>query len=243
MGIVELSSRVALSPASVHRMLTTLMSVGWVEQNSRTAKYRLGTRMLGIGSTGLITSPVIQNGRLFLNKLAEVTEHHSALSTLVGLRVIHLARTAGRESGRAGFEPGVSQPAHAMADGKLLLAYLPPQERAYLYQVDGLRAYTPHTITDPDALETELAGIRERGYSVDHSERFENTQGVAVPVLDLDGKPLLAMLCLGSARNDPSHDAWLAQQMHAVAREMSDHIALTGDMPKANTEFAMYNLE
>jgi DNA-binding IclR family transcriptional regulator len=243
MGIVELSTRVMLSPASVHRMLTTLMSVGWVEQNSRTAKYRLGTRMLGIGSTGLITSPVIQNGRLFLNKLAEVTEQHSALSTLVGLRVIHLARTAGRESGRAGFEPGVSQPAHAMADGKLLLAFLPPQERAYLYQVDGLRAYTPHTITDPDALEAELAMVRERGYSVDHSERFENTQGVAVPVLDLDGKPLLAMLCLGFARNDPSHDAWLAQQMQAVAREMSDHIALMGDMPKANTEFAMYNLE
>jgi IclR family acetate operon transcriptional repressor len=199
--------------------------------------------MLGIGSTGLITSPVIQNGRLFLNRLAEVTGQHSALSTLVGLRVIHLARAPGRESGRAGFEPGVSQPAHAMADGKLLLAYLPPQERAYLYQVDGLRAYTPQTITDPDALEEELARIRERGYSLDKSERFEHTQGVAVPVLDLEGEPLLAMLCLGSLRLDPDHDEWLAQQMQALAREMSDHIAVTGDMPKANTEFAMYNLE
>jgi IclR family acetate operon transcriptional repressor len=243
MGIVELSSRVMLSPASVHRMLTTLISVGWVEQNSRTAKYRLGTRMLGIGSTGLITSPVIQNGRLFLNKLAEITGQHSALSTLVGLRVIHLARSPGRESGRAGFEPGVSQPAHAMADGKLLLAYLPPQERAYLYQVDGLRSYTPNTITDPDALEEELARIRARGYAIDEAERFPQTKAVAVPVLDLEGQPLLAMLCLGSMNSDPGHDAWLANEMQSLAREMSDHIALMGDMPKANTEFAMYNLE
>jgi hypothetical protein len=51
------------------------------------------------------------------------------------------------------------------------------------------------------------------------------------------------MLCLGSLRLDPDHDEWLAQQMQALAREMSDHIAVTGDMPKANTEFAMYNLE
>ena len=243
MGITELSTRVMLSPASVHRMLSTLISVGWVEQNSRTAKYRLGTRMLGIGSTGLLTSPVVQNGRIFLSKVAEMTGQHSALSTLVGLRVIHLARAAGSESGRPGFEAGVSQPAHAMADGKLLLSYLPPQERAYLYKVDGLRAYTPNTITDPAALEEELARIRERGYSVDAYERFEQGRGVAVPILDLDGEPLLAMLCLGTLQNDPGHDAWLAQEMHSFAREMSDHIALMGDMPRASTEFAKYNLE
>jgi IclR family acetate operon transcriptional repressor len=199
--------------------------------------------MLGVGSTGLVTSPVVQNGRVFLSKVAEMTGQHSALSTLVGLRVIHLARAPGSESGRPGFEAGVSQPAHAMADGKLLLAYLPPQERAYLYQVDGLRSYTPNTITDPDALEEELASIRERGYAVDTGERFDKVRGVAVPVLDLDGEPLLAMLCLGALKNDSGHDAWLAQQMQSFAREMSDHIALMGDMPRANTEFAMYNLE
>jgi IclR family acetate operon transcriptional repressor len=171
-----------------------------------------------------------------------MTGQHSALSTLVGLRVIHLARAPGSEGGRPGFEPGVSQPAHAMADGKLLLAYLPPQERSYLYQVDGLRSYTPNTITDPEKLEKELQGIRERGFAVDNCERFENTRGVAVPIFDLDDQPLLAVLCL-SARKKDQDDAWLAQQMQSMAVEMSDHIALMGDMPKANTEFGMYNLE
>ena len=243
MGIVELAERVMLSPASVHRMLVTLIGMGWVEQNSRTAKYRLGTRMLGIGTTGLVTSPVIQHGRLFLDRLVNVTGQHSALSTLVGLRVIHLARVAGNEGGRQGFEPGVSQPAHAMADGKLLLAYLDPQERAYLYQVDGLRAYTPRTITDPDVLESELACIRERGYAVDSYERFLSARAIAVPVLDLGGNPLLAMLCLGALEEDDEQDAWLAQQMHSLAHEMSEHISLMGDMPKASSEFTKYNLE
>lgn len=243
MGIAELAQRVMLSPASVHRMLATLISVGWVDQNSRTAKYRLGTRMLGIGSTGLITSPVVQNGRVFLTRLSEQTGYHTALSTLVGMRVIHLARSAGATTGRPDFEPGVSQPAHAMADGKLLLSYLPANERAYLYEVDGLRKYTENTIVEPPRLEHEIESIRERGFAVDHYERFDNSRGLAVPVLDLDGHPLLAMLCLGEIKDDPKQDAHLARQMQAIAAEMSSYITTMGDMPKTNTEFAKYNLE
>jgi IclR family acetate operon transcriptional repressor len=242
MGVMELSSRVKLSPASVHRMLTTLISVGWVDQNSLTAKYRLGTRMLGIGSTGLVTSPIVQNGRDSLAKLAALTGYHGGLSTLVGLRVIHLARVAGSESGAANFEPGVSQPAHAMADGKLLLSYLSPEERRYLYEVDDLVAYTARTITDPEALERELAMIRERGYASDAFERFEATRGIAVPILDQDGWPLLAMLCIGSIDVDPEHERWLVHEMQMAAREISERIAIVGDMPTVNTEFGKYNL-
>jgi IclR family acetate operon transcriptional repressor len=243
MGVLELSSRVKLSPASVHRMLTTLVSVGWVEQNSLTAKYRLGTRMLGIGSTGLITSPIVQNGRSFLTRLAALSGHHTALSTIVGLRVIHLARVAGKESGSRDFEPGVSQPAHTMADGKLMLAYMSPEERQYFYDVDGLPSYTARTITNPEVLERELAQIRERGYANDAFERFEDVRGVAVPILDRDGHPLLALLCLGAIDVNPEYETWLVGEMQALASEMTDQIAIVGDMPKAYTEFARYNLE
>ena len=242
MGVLELSQKVNLSPASVHRMLATLISIGWVDQNAITAKYRLGTRMLGIGSTGLITSPIVQNGRPYLTRLAAITGYHTALSTLVGMRVIHLARAPGKEGGTIGFEPGVSQPAHAMADGKLLLAYLSREERQYLYDVDKLSAYTARTITDIEALERELALIRERGYASDAFERFEATRGLAVPILDRDGHPLLAMLCIGEIDINPEHETWLASEMQSLAKEMTEQLAIVGDMPTPHTEFAKYNL-
>src|SRR5262245_48971720 len=40
-GVAELASRLNLSTTSVHRMLTTLAALGWVEQNTRTSRYRL----------------------------------------------------------------------------------------------------------------------------------------------------------------------------------------------------------
>jgi IclR family pca regulon transcriptional regulator len=130
-----------------------------------------------------------------------------------------------------------------MADGKLLLAYLPEAERQYLYEADDLVSYTSSTIVSPRELEKELEVIRRQGYAHDMFERFEAVRGVAVPVFDLDGSPLLAMLALGAIGTDSDYETWLVQQMQSLAAEMSAQIAILGDMPKASTQFARYNLE
>jgi IclR family acetate operon transcriptional repressor len=48
---------------------------------------------------------------------------------------------------------------------------------------DGpLRAYTPRTITDPQALATEIAEVRERGYARAVGEREPDLTAVAAPI-------------------------------------------------------------
>ena len=242
MSIRQLAKQVGLSPASTHRLLITLVAMGWIEQNEHTGRYRLGTLLLGIGSMGLITNPVVQNGKTFLQRLSALTGHDAVLSTLVGGRVVHLARIQGAKGRAADFEPGVSQPAHAMADGKVLLAYLPPEERRRIYDA-GLRSYTSKTLVEPDELERELAEVRARGYAVDHGERFEGMGAAGVPILGSDGTPLLAMLSIGRIKVNDEYLEWLAEEMLAMAREMSEQLVLMGDMPKPSNDFARYNLE
>jgi len=243
MGVRELAPRVDLSPGSTHRMLTTLVRLGWVDRNTRTSQYRLATRMFGIGSAGLVTSAVVQTGRLHLNRLAAITGHDAVLSTLVGARVVHLARVQGASGRVAEFEAGVSQPAHAMADGKLLMAFLPESERRYLYKVETLRRYTARTIVEPEELENEFAKIRERGVAIDHHERFEATRGVSVPILGADEKPILALLTMGKLEESDEYETSLIQQMLAVANDIADQLTMSGDMPMPGVEFARYNLE
>jgi DNA-binding IclR family transcriptional regulator len=234
LGIVELAAFVQLSPASVHRILSTLVNVGWVEQNSRTAKYRLGMRAIGVGMVGLVTNPVLHDGRLYLSRLAEWSGYDALLSTLVGVKTVQLARVAGAHTEMIEFEPGRPQPAHAMADGKLLLSYLSKEEARYFYEVEGLRRYTDHTITDPSQMDRELEQIRTQGYAVDNRERFEEGRGLAVPVLDSGGRAIAAMLCLGKI--DPEQDLHIVPQMLALARELSDRLSASGDLPPAATD-------
>lgn len=231
MGIVELSAFVELSPASVHRLLATLINVGWVEQNPRTAKYRLGMNVIGIGSIGLSTNPVLHDGRMYLSRLAEWSGHDALLSVLVGVKTVQLARVAGANTELVEFEAGHPHPAHAGADGKLLLAYRPPEVTRYLYEVAGLPKYTSKTIVDPRKMEREFANIRSRGYAIDNGERFELGRGVAVPIMDPDQMPIAAMLCVG--RIKPERDLEIVQQMQSLAREMSERLIATGDLPSS----------
>ncbi|MGW3106248.1 IclR family transcriptional regulator [Streptomyces hokutonensis] len=234
LGIVELAKFVGLSPGSVHRLLATLVSVGWVEQNSRTSKYRLGMGAVGIGSVALVSNPVVQDSRGHLARVAQWSGHDAVLSTLVGGKTVQLARSAGVNTELIEFEPGHPQPAHAMADGKLLLAYLPEDEVRDAVGTEEWRRFTRNTITDLDRMRREFEEIRAQGYAVDNFERFDTGRGIAVPVVDSGGRPLAAMMCLGKL--DPAQDAELVQQLQSVAREMSDRLNATGDLPSSSLE-------
>ena len=243
-GVAELANRLHLSTTSVHRMLTTLAALGWVEQNTRTSRYRLGTRFLGVGAAGLITHPLVQHGRHFLERLSEATGFDAFLSTLVGGRVVYLAKSDGEDGLGNAFEPGVSLPAHSMATGKLLLAYTTREVRDELYKM-GLEPYAKGTITDPEELEAELATILTQGYALDRGERFDYSRAMAVPVLGSDRRPLIGMSCVGPAERMQLTDdyvAWLAKVMKSLALEMADHLTILGDIPKVNVDAARHNL-
>ncbi|MEQ1703615.1 MAG: helix-turn-helix domain-containing protein, partial [Ilumatobacteraceae bacterium] len=160
LGLLELSGYVNLSRASVHRILMTLVSVGWVEQNPRTTKYRLGMGAVGVGGVGLVTNPLIRDSYLYLNRLSEWSGHDSVLSTLVGGRTVQLRRAEGVNTEVIDFEAGHPQPAYAMADGKLLLSYVDEAEAESLLRSEEMRAFTSSTITDVKVMMRELETIR-----------------------------------------------------------------------------------
>jgi IclR family acetate operon transcriptional repressor len=234
LGLLELSKYVDLSRASVHRILMTLVRVGWVEQNPRTTKYRLGMGAVGVGIVGMVTNPLIRDSYPYLTRLSEWSGHDSVLSTLIGGKTVQLRRAAGINTELIDFEAGHPQPAHAMADGKLLLSYLDESEAESLLRSEGMRAFTTSTISDVAAMLHELATIRKQGFAVDNFERFEAGRGIAVPVMGEGGLPVAAMLALG--RLDPARDEETIQQMQALARGLSDRLKSAGELPTAAYE-------
>ena len=234
LGLLELSEYVNLSRASVHRILMTLVRVGWVEQNPRTTKYRLGMGAVGVGIVGMVTNPLIRDSYPYLTRLSEWSGHDAVLSTLIGGKTVQLRRSAGIKTELIDFEAGHPQPAYAMADGKLLLSYLDESEAESLLRSEGMRAFTTSTITDVTTMMRELETIRKQGFAVDNFERFEAGRGLAVPVMGEGGLPVAAMLALG--RLDPARDEETIQQMQSLARGLSDRLKSAGELPTAAYE-------
>jgi acetyl-CoA synthetase len=74
--------------------------------------------------------------------------------------------------------------AHALALGKVALAFALPEVVSRYLRSPGLRRFTAHTITDPETLHDELAAVRRRGFSVEREEFDEHFCSIAAPLRD-----------------------------------------------------------
>jgi acetyl-CoA synthetase len=110
----------------------------------------------------------------------------------------------------------IADNAHALALGKVALAMAPP-EVVERYLQAGLRRFSAHTITDPDALRDDLREVRRRGYADDCEEFGEDFCCIASAVLDPRGR-FLAAIGISMTRRafDDEHET-LAQNVVAVA--------------------------
>jgi IclR family acetate operon transcriptional repressor len=232
LGVSEIAGRMKLHPATVHRLLATLTRLGWLDQELDGSRYKLGNYFTGIGAATVASSALVQHGREFLRRLSEATGYSAYISVLIGRHVTYLARVSGRLGpGKiSDFEPGsISHPAHTMADGKVLLAFLPRAERELLLENESLRSYTPNTIVDLPTLTSELETIRSQGYAVDRGERFPFYRGVAVPIRDSRDAVSASMLCWGPMELTPELETSLSQEMRLLSEELSHRLGMIDD--------------
>jgi acetyl-CoA synthetase len=106
----------------------------------------------------------------------------------------------------------ISDSAHAVAMGKVVLALLSDDAR-WLYVRRGLRRYTPHTTTSPEALMAELDQVRRQGYAIEVEEFQEDFCCMAAPILDVRGR-FRAVLGLSATKR--AYEAEYGQLVAAV---------------------------
>src|ERR1700684_711298 len=63
LGISALAERLGLAKSTVHRLASTLVEAGMLEQDKETGKYRLGLGGFGLGSPGGGEDDIFRGGR------------------------------------------------------------------------------------------------------------------------------------------------------------------------------------
>ena len=134
--------------------------------------------------------------------------------------VIEITVVRGRQgiARMPGLGAQISDNAHALAMGKVVLARLRPAALAR-YVARGLPGYTPSTITSPEALVRELRDVRSHGYATEREEFDRDFCCVAAPILDERGR-LAAILGLSaSTRAFDAEHGKLAAAVRDLAAE------------------------
>lgn len=205
-GVSELARRLDLGKSTVHRLLTTLVSEGLIEQDQRTGGYRLGLVVFELGEAVRIHMDLHAASGPVLASLREQTGESSQVGILDGADVVYVERLESSQSLRLFTATGRRVPAYCTSSGKVLLAGLPDGERHAVVERMPLTALTPHTIVSGEDLVAELDRVRRRGWAEAVNEREMGVASVAAPIRDSRGRVVAAMsigapiLRLGAAR-------------------------------------------
>lgn len=199
LGVREVARRLGLASSTTGRLLATLASAGVVTQDTPARTYRLGPRVLAWAGLYTGVLDVRATARPILERLRRATGETTTLDVQDGHERVCVERLEGPQSIRAFVRLGERMPLYAGAGGKVLLAFLPADERAAILDRLVLARFTPNTITNRARLERELAVIRRQGHATTVGERFAGAASVAAPVYGGDGSLVAALNVFGPA--------------------------------------------
>lgn len=225
-GVTELATKLDLNKSTVHRYLHTLKTLGYLEQDEDTKKYRLGIRVVDLGVTALGGLELRQIAFPYLEDLATEFGHTVNMSILDDTEIIYIERVRTKRIVDLDLHVGSRLPAYCTSMGKVLLAHLPPETLEARLEGIHLAPRGPNTITDKEALVLELRRIRERGFAINNEELAYGLSSVAAPVRSQRGDVVAAInmavhasiISLSELENE------LAPRLIATADEISRKI-------------------
>jgi DNA-binding IclR family transcriptional regulator len=183
LGVTELSKRLKLHKNNVFRILATLESRGYIEQNRSTENYRLGAKCLQLGQTYVQHLGFLQQARPIMADVMKTCHESVYVAVMRKGQIVPLDMVESDQPVRIVSHVGENLPLHCTAAGKVHLAFEPAEDLQRCL-AEGLEQYTTHTITDRGLLAEQLKGIAHAGYAVDSGEYLTDVRSVAVPIKD-----------------------------------------------------------
>jgi DNA-binding IclR family transcriptional regulator len=191
-SITELADRVGMYKSTAHRLLNTLMRRGYIEQDRRTGRYKLGYTLLDLGMKLLSSIDLRREALPYLRELAVESNEVVHLALLDQGEMVYIEKVESSNTVRMHSRIGKRVPAHATGLGKVILAYLPRSETLAVIDRYGLPQLTERTITDRQAFLRCLDEVRKAGYAVDVEENEPGICCVAAPIWDHTGRVVAA---------------------------------------------------
>lgn len=194
LGLADIAAAVELPKSTVHGLLTTLRSVGWVEQDRQGGAYRVARSLSGLAQV-VDVADLRSAATPWMDALAARTGLEVHLTRLEGVGAVVVQHVYRPDNSPQQLRAGEEMPLHSTASGKVLLAHAPPGVLDRGLQPER---FTRHTLVDGTEILAELDRVRREGYALEVGEYYPDVAAVAVPVRDSLGDPVAALAVAGS---------------------------------------------
>jgi DNA-binding IclR family transcriptional regulator len=203
LGVVEIARTLGRDKSQVSRLLRLLADAGFVERESGTLRYRIGTRLFALGVRA-VSRRLRDEGDALVEREAALLGERVEVCVRSGGSAMTVSTAAPDSELRAVGWVGRTVPLSCTAGGRAMLVDLDTASVARLIVPDGLGQAGPAAPRSLDELVARIAEDRARGWSLARHEMDRGLLGVGAPVRDATGSVVAAVTVAGpDSRIDP----------------------------------------
>ena len=182
-SLADLARAVEIDKSTVHRILSVMESMGFVEKNPLTKRYTVGPQFRSLVSTNY---GQIQRAALpVMRSLAESLGITVALRIREAKQMVVIDRVESNDLLRVSFPVGLRHSILFGSAGKAFLAFLPTNEAIQLL---GFRSLTKNA-----ALWNSFPRIKKIGYATSRGTAVKGAISASVPIVTAQGRPIAVL--------------------------------------------------
>lgn len=189
--IAEVAERTGLTRAAARRYLLTLTYLGYMRHENK--QFSLTPMVLRLGQSYLHSARLPRLVQPLLYRLAYTVGEAASAAVLDHDQLVCVSAVSAGQLVSATLQPGTRVPAWCTANGRMLLAYLPPAQLEDFLDRLQTERITEHTIVDKARLAQEIARARAQGYVLVDQELELGLRTMAVPLKNFRGEVVAAM--------------------------------------------------
>jgi IclR family pca regulon transcriptional regulator len=191
MTLADMSRATGLTRATARRLLHTLVTLGYVCTDGRT--FELTPRVLDLGFAYVSSLQLPDIAQPFMEALSDRVHESVSASVLDGSQIVYVARVNTQRIMGISLAIGSRLPAAWTSMGRVLLAGLTQSQLEQFFDTLTVAGPTAQSITDLDALRSEVDAVRSQGYALVDQELEVGIRSVAAPLRDRRGRTLAAI--------------------------------------------------
>ncbi len=224
LNLSQVASETGMDLSAAQRFTHTLTRLGYLHKDAETKRFELTAKTLDLGYHFIRSSRLVDRAMPYLMHLSKETEETVNLTMREGPEIIFVSRFLSRHVLNTDVIIGTRMPAYCTAPGIAMLSRLPEDEAMAVIDASDLKAHTPSTVWQRDALRDKIRQAAAQGYATAFEEVYLGDASIAAPILDHRGRPEgavnVAVSCSRYTREEvvTRFSALIIAAAHAISR-------------------------
>lgn len=180
MGLMELSTELGLHKSTVHRLLMSLICMGYAKQNEKNQKYTLTYKLVNMSGKILERMDIVEIAKPYLERLSNISGETVHLVRRDGSDILYIHKIEAKVGTiRMVSHVGMIHPMYCSGVGKAIMATLPEKEVKKIWDASVIERKTAKTIVTFEDMMKTLEQVRKNGYALDDEENEEGVRCIA----------------------------------------------------------------